>query len=113
MLAKLCVLILALGVCGGALLQLRQARLQVVHELARVQLRMNERDRDLFRIRAQLAQRTSPESVEQLAARFGPLSPLGVHLAEDLPAASGSDSPRPPSVRPASHVENHAQVDER
>lgn len=91
MLAKLCVLILSLGVTGGVLLHLRQARLQVVHELARVQLRMNERDRDLFRIRTRIASRITPERIEQLAAQFGPMTPIGVHTAHDLPSAT----PRP------------------
>lgn len=91
MLAKLCVLILSLGVTGGVLLHLRQARLQVVHELARVQLRMNDRDRDLFRIRTRIASRITPERIEQLAAQFGPMTPIGVHTAHDLPAASAPD----------------------
>jgi hypothetical protein len=85
MLAKLCVLIVSLGIAAGVLLHLRQARLQAVHELAKAQLRMNARDRDLFRIRAEIAERITPERVEQMAQQFGPLTPLGVDAPDTVP----------------------------
>lgn len=100
MLAKICMLILSLGITAGILLHLRQARLQAVHELARVQLRMNERDRDLFRIRTQIAQRVTPERIEEAAKRFGPLAPIGVETAAAV---------RGPAVNPPRASAEHTQ----
>jgi hypothetical protein len=86
MLAKICVLIVCLGVAAAVLLHMRQARLQAVHELAKVQLRMNERDRDLYRVRTQIAAKVTPERIEEAAKRFGPLSAPHVSGAAEPPA---------------------------
>ncbi len=110
MLAKLCVLIVSLGISAGVLLHLRQARLQAVHELAKAQLRMNARDRDLFRIRAEIAERITPERVEQMAQQFGPLTPLGVDAPEMLPIGPDEParSPVKPGTRPAKPTTRNA-----
>jgi len=99
MLAKLSVLIVSLGVAAGILLHMRQARLQAVHELARAQVRMHERDRDLYRIRAAIAERITPERVEQLARQFGPLTPMGVDPAPERPETGEGEVGPPAPVR--------------
>jgi hypothetical protein len=100
MLPKICILILSLGMTAGVLLHLRQARLQAVHELARVQLRMNERDRDLFRVRTQIARQVTPDRIEQAAKTFGPLTPVGVETAA---------APQPPADPAAPRSRTTAQ----
>jgi Tfp pilus assembly protein PilX len=102
--AKLCVLILGLGVMAVALLQFRQARLQAVHDLAGIQREMLLRDRELFAMRSQIAQAVTPERVQQIASTLGPLRPIGV---DPLPgvgdtALAADLDPTKPTVRPAS-----------
>lgn len=104
MAAKLCVLILGLGVMAVALLQFRQARLQAVHDLAGIQREMLLRDRELFAMRSQIAQAVTPERVQQIASTLGPLRPIGV---DPLPgvgdtALAADVDPTKPTVRPAS-----------
>ncbi len=108
MLAKLCVLILSLGVAAATLLHLRQARLQAVHELTKAQLRMHDRDRDLYLIRTRIAERITPERVEQIAQQYGPLKTLGVDKAPTeadflTPSPTGpalTDPKKPKVVKP-------------
>lgn len=107
MAAKVCVLILGLGVMAVALLQMRQARLQAVHDLAKIQREMLQRDRELFTVRTQIARAVTPESVQQIASTLGPLRPIGVDPLPALPEtgladASGVPSdPAAPRVQPA------------
>jgi hypothetical protein len=75
-LAKLCTLILSLGVVACLLLGTRQMRVIAAHEMAEVQKHIARHDRGLWRLRAEIARRTTPDKVEQLAARFGDLAPI-------------------------------------
>ena len=61
MLAKLCVLIVSVGVCGSTLLTIRQSRIQAAHELAKSRLRIIEQERQLQVVRARLAALTRPD----------------------------------------------------
>jgi hypothetical protein len=101
--AKLCVLILAIGTTAGTLLHLRQARLQAVHELAELQKRFNQHDRDLFTIRTQIAQAVTPERVQQMASTLGPMRPIGVDPLETDGQTVLTRSDAPAAVRPVSH----------
>jgi hypothetical protein len=93
--AKIAAVIVAIGIVAGALLSLRQLRLQTVHELADVQRRVAEHDRTLWHLRVEIAARTTPERTDDLAQALGPLEPLPVpgqriepvHLAA-VPGAS-------------------------
>lgn len=76
MFARLVVLILSIGVVACVLLTARQQRLQAVHELAEVQRRLVEHDRTLWQLRVEIAGRITPEHVESLASRLGPLKPI-------------------------------------
>jgi len=73
--AKLVVMILACGVCGGTLLSLRHARIQAAHEMAEARLRIRHHERELQRLRAEIALRITPEQVEAMATMLGPLQP--------------------------------------
>ncbi len=78
MFAKVCVLILCVGVSASALLVLRQQRLVAVHRMAQVQRQIAQADRDLMTLRVRLAQAISVGRVERMAAALGPLRPIGV-----------------------------------
>ncbi len=98
--AKLCAVVISIGVVGCALLALRQSRLQAASELTQAQLRIAEHDRSLWRLRAQIAERTTPREIEEMAAALGPLVPM-VPDAQDVPPLGpvpvipGMPAPRP------------------
>ncbi|HMN39936.1 MAG TPA: hypothetical protein PKE29_03765 [Phycisphaerales bacterium] len=76
MLAKLCVLIVGLGVLACLLLGTRQLRTQAAHEMADVQKRVARHDRELWKLRSEIARRITPDKVELLARGFGDLQPI-------------------------------------
>lgn len=76
MFGKLAFLILALGIVAGVLLVNRQLRIQSAHELADAQRRVAQHDRTLWRLRAEIAARITPQQVQTAAARLGPLLPI-------------------------------------
>lgn len=95
MFAKIVVVIVSLGLCAAALLSLRQMRTQAAHELAEARLRVLQRDNELWRLRAQIAERVTPERIQELAAKLRPLKPVGGDLLQP-PVFAGpvQDSPR-------------------
>ncbi|GJQ28539.1 MAG: hypothetical protein HBSAPP03_04230 [Phycisphaerae bacterium] len=76
MFMKCAAMIVTIGACAGVLLALRQQRLTVAGELARAQLRMSAQDERLWRLRAGIAEQTSPRKVQQMASALGPLTPI-------------------------------------
>ncbi|MDX2116691.1 MAG: hypothetical protein SFY96_00740 [Planctomycetota bacterium] len=74
--ARACVAVLALGACGCTLLALRQARLQAAHDLAKTQLDIQRADEQLWKLRAQIADRVTPIRVEEMAVELTNLRPL-------------------------------------
>lgn len=105
MFAKCAVLIVAVGACGCALLALRQQRLQVASELARTQLRISRADERLWMLRTQIAARTSPRNVEQMARDLGPLkpivdNPIPPEAIARVPQGQPARTPRTPSSPP-------------
>jgi hypothetical protein len=73
---KLFLLILCVGVIAGVLLVNRQLRIQCAHELADAQRRVAQHDRTLWRLRAEIASRVTPERVQAAASRLGKLVPI-------------------------------------
>ncbi len=71
MFAKLVALILAFGACGGGLLAMRQSRLQAAHELAEARLRIERHDLRVRELRAQIAERITPERVLEALGEQG------------------------------------------
>ena len=103
MFAKLVAVVVALGACGCMLLALRQSRLQVASEIAQTQIRINQEDERLWVLRAAIAERVTPERVEQLAASVGPLRPLvpPVRPDQEHQIAITPLPPAPPAPRAA------------
>ncbi|MCC6660938.1 MAG: hypothetical protein IT437_08635 [Phycisphaerales bacterium] len=73
MFAKILTLIIAVGLIAGALLALRQARVQAAHDLADLRLRHTQQDHELRELRAGIARLVTPDSVRRMAQRIGPL----------------------------------------
>jgi len=67
MLAKIIVFILAMALVSAAVLVARQLRTQALSEAAGTRLRIVEADAALWRLRAEIAQRSSPSAVRDLA----------------------------------------------
>ncbi|MGI9014353.1 MAG: hypothetical protein ACR2GY_08905 [Phycisphaerales bacterium] len=77
MFAKLLVIVLSLGICGCWLLSLRQERLAITHEIALSHRRVIEQERNVWRMRAEIARRCSPAHLklmrDAIAADWSPL----------------------------------------
>lgn len=102
MFAKLVVVILASAGTACGLLALRQSRLVVAHELASVQLRIQEMDERLLAVRAEIGQRVTPERVGRMIAGKAELKPLIVTPADQ--PAPGMPAPRELFVQNPSRV---------
>lgn len=83
---KFVALILSIGIVGGALLTMRQLRIQAAHELGAVQRRVGERDRELWQLRIEIARAVQPAVVEARLRAMSdvPIEPLGAHHVADL-----------------------------
>lgn len=90
MLAKLCALIVGVGVISCALLGIRQARVQAGHEMADVYRRIQKHDRDFYLLYAEVARRTTPEKAEEVARKFGPLVGIGPERMQELVRAEAA-----------------------
>ncbi len=100
MAAKIIALILALGVGAVLMLNLRQERLQVLHETAELQKRLAQHDRDFLSLRTRIASSVSPPLVQQMAAGLGPT--VSIAAAGDGPAHV--ESPAATDAKPGAGV---------
>lgn len=78
MFLKVAATILALGLTAAGLLAMRQLRLQAVHESASIQRRVAEHDRQLWKLRGDIATQLTPSHIKEMSARLGPM----VHVGE-------------------------------
>ena len=69
MAAKIAFLILAVALTGAALLSVRQQRLQMVHEMTEHLERAERTQRAVWRVRADLASRTTPAAIRAAIER--------------------------------------------
>ena len=76
MVYKLAALVVGMGLVACVLLGIRQLRVQAAHEMADVQNRIARHDRELWKLRAEIAKVTTPDRVELLARKFGMLTPI-------------------------------------
>ena len=76
MAGKLVALILIAAAAAAALLAVRQQRVQAAHELAEIQRGIASCDQALWRLRIEIASRTSPAEIESMIAHAGPMSPV-------------------------------------
>lgn len=77
MLAKLVVLIVSVASLSASMLVVRQQRLEAVGEMADTLRRSERADRELWRLRVDIAERLSPEELnEAIRATLGPMEPI-------------------------------------
>ncbi len=89
MLAKLLAIVLALAVTAAGLLAVRQQRLQAVSEMATAIERASALDRRTWRVRVEIASRTSPEALERALGDDRPeMEPMLVEWCEIVEVGS-------------------------
>lgn len=92
MFARVLVIVLSLTATAVALLALRQGEHRAGHELARARLDIMELEGVRRRLRAQIAQETSPERVRLLADVLGDLAPARAN-GRSIEGQAPMDSP--------------------
>ncbi len=90
MLGKAVAIILGLGAGAVLMLHARQERLVVLHDLAVLQARLAQHDRDFLMLRTRIAAGVSPGRVQDLAAALGPTMPLAAAPAGPADWAAGA-----------------------
>ena len=91
MFPKLCLLIVCLGVIACVLLGTRQQRVLAAHQMANVQKRVARHDRELWKLRTEIARLTTPERVEVLALKYGALAPISPDRLDMLVRAEAAE----------------------
>lgn len=92
MFARLLLIVIAAGSTGLAVLTLRQQQLRAGHELAQARLDLMQAEERIRRVRAEIAELTSPEHVRLLGDALGRL----------VPARPAERDP-PPAQEPETH----------
>ncbi|MBL9147670.1 MAG: hypothetical protein JNM94_03160 [Phycisphaerae bacterium] len=122
MAAKLAVIIIIIGAAFGALLVNRQQRIDVVAEVARSQLRMQQHRETISRLQAAVAQAVRPSELEMALARVAPkwenIEYRFDPTYKDTATAKADDgkkpkagSDRPPPAKPESKKTNRRTAD--
>lgn len=93
MLAKLAVIVLALGVTASSLLAVRQQRLQAVSEMATAIERASAMERRAWRVRVEIARRSTPESLVAALEGRGEMEPIIVRWCEVVGLAEAGEAP--------------------
>ncbi|MFZ4574457.1 MAG: hypothetical protein ACOYN0_08675 [Phycisphaerales bacterium] len=96
MFAKFATVIVTLGAFAAGLLSLRQSRLQVASEITQCQLRIEQADLRLWKLRAQIAAKVTPRQVEELSKDAGTLRPLALPPLPTSPESGPTD----PAAKP-------------
>ena len=97
MTAKIAFAIVCFGLIAVELLSVRQARLQVSHEISAARLRVRDHDERLLELRARIAREVTPEAVRRMlleCERIEELAPLAERIRTiDPPAGEAEDPP--------------------
>ena len=107
MFAKLLLIIVAVGAVACALLVIRQQRIDTFHEITQAHLRLQEHERTLWQMRAEIAERCRPSQVRLAMDELGlewiplPASAADASRAEIHLANQTQDAPTP---RQSSHA---------
>lgn len=98
--AKLLVIVVALGATALGLLALRQQRYEVSNEISRTHNRIVEQERAQWRMRAQVAARSTPADIRKAAERQGiDLAPVQESVTEaEAAAGAKADAGAGPAV---------------
>jgi hypothetical protein len=106
---KLCVLIISMGAVACTLLALRQQRIEAVHQMAMVNVRIMEADRGLAKLRTEIVANLEPKRIEEVASKLGTLRPI-----ETVPMRPGvlPNDGRPAFAQGQGRGKNVAVVDD-
>ena len=121
MLAKLCIVIMAVTLTAASMLTVRQQRLDAVYDLARSLERAAAHDRQLQEVRIDIARRVTPDAVMRMAGRVGPFEPIPLEWCDPLPSVLTASTMQDPGrvtgmspLRPAGDdPPSEPQADER
>ncbi len=97
MLAKLCIVIMAVTLTAASMLTVRQQRLDAVYDMARSLERAAAHDRQLQEVRIDIARMVTPESVLQMAGRVGPFEPIPLEWCDPLPSVLSASAVQDPA----------------
>ena len=78
MFLKLATLIVVFAGVASGLLAVRQQRLQAAHDMAEAMRRAAEMDRQLWRLRAEIAARTTPDEIQRRLNELPTMAPIEV-----------------------------------
>lgn len=84
MMAKLCIVIMAVALTAASMLTVRQQRLDAVYELSRSIERAAAHDRQLQEVRIEIARFITPSTVRTLASRFGQFQPIPLEWCDPV-----------------------------
>ena len=70
MLAKMITVVVFAAAVGAVLLGLRQQRLQLMHEMARMHAQMNRNRQDTWDLQVKIAEKTQPTELREAIARL-------------------------------------------
>ena len=100
--AKLLVIVVALGATALGLLALRQQRYEVSNEISRTHNRIVEQERAQWRMRAQVAARSTPADIRKAAERQGiDLAPVQESVTEAEAAVGAKAESAAAPAKPA------------
>jgi hypothetical protein len=102
MVAKLAVIIIAIGAAFGALLVNRQQRIDAVAEIARSQLRMEMHDKTIMRLQAAVAHAIRPDELRVAAFAACPSNGSRSPIAS-IPSSSPTSGPETRRRRRGDH----------
>jgi len=98
MLAKLCIVIMAITLTAASMLTVRQQRLEAVYDMARSIERAAGHDRQLQEVRIEVARRVTPQSVQALATRMGPFEPIPLEWCDPFMSVFSASTPQNPAA---------------
>lgn len=84
MMAKLCIVIMAIALTAASMLTVRQQRLDAVYDLSRSIERAAAHDRQLQEVRIEIARFITPGKVRTLAAQFGQFQPIPLEWCDPV-----------------------------
>jgi len=84
MLAKLCIVIMAVALTAASLLTVRQQRLDAVYDMSRSIERAAAHDRQLQEVRISISKAVTPDAVRTMASRFGDFQPIPLEWCDPV-----------------------------
>lgn len=98
MLAKLCIVIMAVALTAASLLTVRQQRLDAVYDMSRSIERAAAHDRQLQEVRIAISQSVTPDVVRTMAGRYGDFQPIPLEWCDPVLMVLHTAAPQDPAA---------------